>query len=146
MRAVPLELKDANAFVAVHHRHNEPVKRDKWRFGVIDDNGKLIGVLHAAKPIARLLDDGKTIEIVRCCSDGTKNLCSFMLGRARRIAKAMGYNKMISYILESESGVSYKAAGWHKETDTRGHTWHTPGRPRTDTAPTCDKQRWALVL
>jgi hypothetical protein len=106
----------------------------------------LIGVLHAAKPVARLLDDGKTIEIVRCCSDGTKNLCSFMLGRARRIAQAMGYSKMISYILESESGASYKAAGWHKEADTRGHTWNTPSRPRTDKAPTCNKQRWALNL
>ena len=146
MRAVPLEQKDANAFVAEHHRHHAPVKRDKWRFGVVDGDGKLIGVLHAAKPIARLLDDGKTIEIVRCCSDGTKNLCSFMLGRARRIAKAMGYRKMISYILETELGTSYKAAGWHKEADIRGHTWNTPGRPRETAAPVCDKQRWALVL
>jgi hypothetical protein len=147
MRAVPLELKDANAFVAVHHRHNAPVSRDKWRFGVIDDNGKLIGVLQAAKPVARVLDDGKTIEIVRCCTDGTKNLCSFMLGRARRIAKAMGYSKIISYILETENGASYKAAGWHKEADTRGgRSWNTSSRPRTTAAPTCNKQRWAIIL
>jgi hypothetical protein len=147
MRAVPLELKDANAFVAAHHRHNAPVKRDKWRFGVIDDNGKLIGVLQAAKPVARMLDDGRTIEIVRCCTDGTKNLCSFMLGRARRIAKAMGYNKIISYILDTESGTSYKAAGWHKEADTKGgRSWNTPCRPRTTIAPVCNKQRWALNL
>jgi len=146
MKAVPLELKEANAFVAAHHRHNVPVKRDKWRFGVVDGNGILIGVLQAAKPVARMLDDGKTIEIVRCCTDGTKNLCSFMLGRARRIAKAMGYCKMISYILESESGVSYSAAGWHKEADTRGHSWNTPSRPRTTVAPVCNKQRWVLIL
>ena len=146
MRAIPLELKDANTFVAVHHRHHEPVKRDKWRFGVLDDDGELIGVLHAAKPVARLLDDSRTIEIVRCCSDGTKNLCSFMLGRARRIASAMGYEKMISYILDSETGASYKAAGWHKEADIRGHSWNTPSRKRATTAPTCDKQRWALLL
>ena len=147
MRAVPLELKEANAFVAAHHRHHAPVKRDKWRFGVVDDNGKLTGVLHAAKPVARMLDDGKTIEIVRCCSDGTKNLCSFMLGRARRIAKEMGYSKIISYILDTESGTSYKAAGWYKEADTRGgRSWNTPSRPRSTNAPTCDKQRWALNL
>jgi hypothetical protein len=86
VKAVPLELKDANAFVAEHHRHNAPVKRDKWRFGVVDNNGKLIGILQAAKPVARMLDDGKTIEIVRCCSDGTKNLCSFMDFYARTIS------------------------------------------------------------
>jgi hypothetical protein len=141
-----LELKDANAFVAANHRHHAPVKRDKWRFGVIDGNGKLIGVLQAAKPVARMLDDGKTIEIVRCCSDGTKNLCSFMLGRARRIAKEMGYIKIISYIHDTENGTSYKAAGWHKEASIRGHTWNTPSRPRSTTAPTCDKQRWAINL
>jgi hypothetical protein len=146
MRTVPIEKKDADIFVAAHHRHHDPVKRDKWLFGVVDDDGKLIGVLHAAKPIARMLDDGKTIEIVRCCSDGTKNLCSFMLGRARRIAAAMGYHKMISYILDSEMGTSYKAAGWHKEADTRWHTWNTRQRPRSTTAPQCNKQRWALIL
>ena len=147
MRTVPLELKDANSFVAVHHRHNAPVYRDKWRFGVIDDNGKLIGVLQAAKPVARMLDDGQTLEIVRCCTDGTKNLCSFMLGHARRIAKAKGYKKLISYILDTENGISYKAAGWRKEADTRGgRSWNTPSRPRTTAAPTCDKQRWALIL
>ena len=147
MKAVPLELKDANAFITAHHRHNSPVHRDKWRFGVVDDNGKLIGVLQAAKPVARLLDDGKTIEIVHCCTDGTKNLCSFMLGRARRIAKAMGYNKIISYIHDTENGASYKAAGWHNEADTRGgRSWNTPSRPRTTVAPTCNKQRWALIL
>ena len=69
-----------------------------------------------------------------------------MLGRARRIAKAMGYYKMISYILESESGISYKSAGWHKEAETRGHSWNTPSRPRITVAPVCNKQRWALIL
>ena len=146
MRTVALELKDANAFITEHHRHHAPVKRDKWRFGVVDDNGKLIGVLNAGRPVARLLNDGKTIEILRCCSDGTPNLCSFMLGRARRIAKDLGYSKMISYILGTENGASYKAAGWHKEADTRGHSWNHSGRPRKTAAPVCDKQRWAVML
>jgi hypothetical protein len=142
-----LELREANNFVALYHRHNAPVYRDKWRFGVVDDNGTLIGVLQAAKPVSRVLDDGKTIEVVRCCTDGTFNLCSFMLGRARRIAKAMGYCKMISYILDTENGASYKAAGWHKEADTRGgRSWNTPCRPRKTIAPICDKQRWVLIL
>lgn len=144
MRAVPLELKEANRFVALNHRHHPPVHRDKWRFGVVNDNGVLIGVLQAARPVSRVLDDGMTIEIVRLCTDGTPNLCSFMLGRAMRIAKAMGYRRMISYILEPENGVSYRAAGWHLEGMTKGRSWDTPSRPRQQKAPVCDKRRWAV--
>jgi hypothetical protein len=146
IKVIPLELKEANVFVAENHRHHDPVKRDKWRFGVVDDTGKIIGVLHAGRPLSRYLCDGKTIEILRCCSDGTPNLCSFMLGRARKIAKTMGYSKIISYILDTESGTSYKAAGWHKEADVRGQSWHSEKRPRQTTAPVCNKQRWACDL
>lgn len=143
MKAIPIELKAANAYVAENHRHLDPVHRDKWRLAAVDDSGKIIGVVQAARPTARYLDNGMTIDIVRCCTDGTRNACTFLLGRAERIAKAMGYSKMISYILESETGVSYKAAGWHKEADTIGHDWSCPSRPRKTTAPTCNKQRWA---
>ena len=147
VKSVPIELDAANEYVRQNHRHLDPVYRDKWRLGCVDDSGKLIGVIQAARPIARHLDDGKTIDIVRCCTDGMeKNSCSFLLGRAYRIAAAMGYTKMISYILEMESGVSYKAAGWHKEVDTRGHSWNCPSRPRKTTAPTCNKQRWAKII
>lgn len=147
MRAIPIELMEANAYVKEHHRHLDPVYRDKWRLGCVDGSGKLIGVIQAARPTARHLDDGKTIDIVRCCSDGmAKNVCSYLLGRAYRIAQSMGYKKMISYILESESGVSYSAAGWYKEADTRGHSWDCPSRPRKTTAPTCNKQRWVKYI
>ena len=33
MKAVPIELKDANAFVELLHRHHAPVVRDKFRVG-----------------------------------------------------------------------------------------------------------------
>jgi hypothetical protein len=69
-----------------------------------------------------------------------------MLGRARKIAKALGYSKLISYILHTESGISYKAAGWHKEADVRGQNWNSTNRPRRTTAPTCAKQRWACFI
>ncbi|KKI50002.1 hypothetical protein CHK_2618 [Christensenella hongkongensis] len=145
MQAVPLELRDANAFVEKLHRHHAPVYRDKFRIGCTE-HGKLVGVVQAARPVARNLDDGRTLEVVRCCTDGTKNVCTFLLGRIRRIAQAMGYTKIISYILETESGVSYKAAGWHKAADVRGHSWDCPNRPRQTTAPVCNKQRWELTL
>ena len=93
-----------------------------------------------------MLDDGKIIEVVRLCTDGTPNVCSFLYSRAARIAQEMGYSKIITYILDSESGVSLKAYGWHKEADTKGHDWSCPSRPRSTTAPTCNKQRWGKAL
>ena len=64
------------------------------------------------RPLSRHLDDGKTLEILRCCTDGTHNACSILYGRAARIAKLMGYERIITYILESESGSSLLASGY----------------------------------
>lgn len=130
MNAIPIELKDANAFVQRLHRHHAPVHRDKFRFGVEEDN-VLHGVIQCARPVNRNLDDGKTIEVVRCCTDGFPNACSFLYSRASRIAKEMGYEKIITYILESEEGTSLKASGWSLEADNVGGvSWNTPARPR----------------
>ena len=141
MRAVPLELKQANEFVDQLHRHHDPVHRDKFRVGC-ENGGKLVGVAQLARPVSRMLDDGKTIEVVRLCTDGTPDACSFLYGRAARIAKEMGYGRIITYILDSESGTSLKAAGWIKDGDTSGANWNCASRPRKTTAPTCKKQRW----
>lgn len=147
LKAMPIELKDANEFVAMLHRHHDPVYRDKFRIACIGSVGKVHGVIQAARPVARNLDDGKTIEVVRCCNDGTKNVCSFLYSRIARIAHEMGYSKIITYILESETGVSLKASGWHCEGETKGNrSWNCPSRPRNTTAPTCAKQRWAKWL
>lgn len=145
LNAIPLELKQANEFVDSLHRHHNSVHRDKFRIGCEMD-GKLVGVVQLARPVSRVLDDGKTIEVVRLCTDGTKDVCSFLYSRAARISREMGYTKIITYILDSESGISLKASGWHKEADTKGHNWNCPSRPRETQAPTCNKQRWAKNL
>ncbi len=156
MKAVPIELKDANAFVESLHRHHVPVHRDKIRLGCIADDGHLCGVIQLARPVSRILDDGETIEVVRCCTDGEKNACSFLYSRAARIAKEIGYKKIITYILESESGASLKASGWKYEADITGRTWDTPTRRRSvenvdifgevKKYPTENKQRWSKQL
>lgn len=145
--AIPIELKDANEYVSMFHRHHDPVYRDKFRIACMGKDGKIHGVIQAGRPVSRNLDDGKTIEIVRCCTDGTKNVCSFLYSRMARIAKEMGYSKIITYILESEDGTSLKASGWQYESDTQGNrSWNCPSRKRTTTAPTCVKQRWSKWL
>ena len=159
MKAVPLELKEANDFVEQLHRHHAPLYRDKFRIGAVDDSGKLVGVVQLARPKAREIDYTNTIEVVRLCTDGTPNACSFLYSRAARIAKEMGYKKIVTYILASENGSSLKASGWHKEADTKGGSWNTPSRPREVVAQqlslfgenkpkysTEKKQRWCKEL
>ena len=145
IQAVPLELKQANAFVDLYHRHHQPVVRDKYRIGA-SVNGKIVGVVQVARPKSGMLDDGKTLEVVRLCTDGSKDVCSFLYSRAARVAKELGYSKIITYILDSEDGTSLKATGWHFEAKTTGGTWNRPSRNRTDKHPVCPKQRWAYIL
>ena len=145
IQAIPLELREANEFVSHLHRHHDPVYRDKFRIGA-SLNGKLVGVVQVGRPVSRMLDDGKTVEVTRLCTDGTKDVCSFLYSRAARIAKEMGYEKIITYILESESGTSLKAAGWKQEAITSGGHWTRPSRPRNTTAPIVPKKRFAKIL
>ena len=146
MKAVPLELKQANAFVDSLHRHHDAVHRDKFRFGCADDSGKLVGVIQIARPVSRNMDNGKTVEVVRCCTDGTKNACSYLYSRAIKIAKIMGYERIITYTLESEDGASLKASGFTFDGLTEGGSWSRPSRKRKDHAPLVRKKRWLKML
>ena len=105
-----------------------------------------MGVVQVGRPVSRNLDDGKTVEVVRLCTDGTKDVCSFLYAKAARIAKEMGYERIITYILESENGISLKAAGWEQETVTKGGEWNRKSRPRNTTAPTVPKKRYGKNL
>src|SRR5688572_21417242 len=100
METVPLHLKEANQFVAQHHRHNLPCVGCKFAVGAAQ-GGKLVGVAVAGRPVARRLDDGKTLEVLRVATDGTPNVCSFLYARCARIARLMGYERVITYTLES---------------------------------------------
>lgn len=145
LEAVPLELSRANEFVATLHRHHDPVHRDKFRIGA-SQNGRLVGVVQVGRPVSRMLDDGKTVEVVRLCTDGTKDVCSFLYSRAARIAKEMGYERIITYILVTESGTSLKACGWLEDGETSGGCWSRPSRKRSTTAPTIPKKRYVKHL
>lgn len=114
-----IRLCEANAFVIQYHRHHDRVVGHKWSFGAYK-NGKLCGVVIIGRPVSRYLDDGETVEVTRLCTDGTRNACSFLYAVAAKKAKAEGYKKIITYILESESGASLKAAGWYLEASKAG--------------------------
>ena len=125
----PITLKAANDYVAAHHRHNQRTTGHKWSVSVYDGE-TLCGVAIAGQPIARKLDDGLTIEIRRVCTDGTRNACSMLYGACCRVAKAMGYKRVITYTLISEPGASLKASGFTDCGEGGGASWNVPSRPR----------------
>lgn len=110
----PITLRDANRFVAEYHRHNMPTRGHKYSIACYDGD-RLCGVAIAGRPVARILDDGLTIEIMRVCTDGTRNACSILYGACSRCAKEMGYKRVITYTLMSESGASLKASGFEQK-------------------------------
>lgn len=111
LQIVPITLRVANDFVALHHRHNKRTAGHKFSVGLQCD-GCLVGVAIAGRPVARALDDGLTLEVNRTCTDGTRNANSMLYGAVWRAARAMGYLRCVTYTQHRESGASLRAAGW----------------------------------
>ncbi|MGQ0699414.1 MAG: XF1762 family protein [Panacagrimonas sp.] len=138
----PINFDEANAFVAAHHRHHKPVPGAK--FSVAVSEGETVrGVAIVGRPVARMADDGWTLEVNRCCTDGSKNACSMLYGAAWRVARAMGYRRLITYTLPEEGGASLRAAGWKLLGEAGGGSWSRTSRPRVDTAPMQRKLCWS---
>lgn len=131
----PITLREANAYVGQHHRHNLPVNGHKWSLACYDGD-RLCGVAIAGQPIARKLDDGLTLEVRRVCTDGTYNACSILYGACARVAREMGYCRVITYTLVSEPGTSLKASGWINCGEAGGVSWNVPSRPREEVQET----------
>jgi hypothetical protein len=144
---VPMELKDANAFVDKHHRHHRHVQGHRFSIGCIDTEGIIHGVAICGRPVARKINPRTVIEVTRLCTDGTPNACSFLYSAAARVARDLGYGKIQTYILETETGSSLRASNWNFDGLVNGHAWkHTDGKERANDHPLCDKQRWMKIL
>lgn len=126
----PILFRDAKAFVAKHHRHHRPPVGMKFCVAATVE-GIVVGVAIAGRPVARMLDDQRTIEVTRVATDGTRNANSMLYGAIWRAAKALGYRKAITYTQDGETGVSLRAAGWVAVSEiepTKG--WTRPSRER----------------
>ena len=143
----PLSIKAASAFVTEKHRHNKAPQGALFAVGA-RVGAQLVGVAIIGRPIARMLADGYTCEVTRLCTDGTPNVCSMLYGAAARAAKALGYRRVITYILTSEPGTSLRASGWLKDADVRAEaSWTRTSRTRiNDERPTGAKTRWVRKL
>jgi hypothetical protein len=54
----------------------------------------------------------------------------------------MGYKRVVTYTLASETGSSLRAAGFVPVATSRGGSWSRKDRPRQDNAFTVPKVRW----
>jgi hypothetical protein len=143
----PIGLREANAYVEMVHRHHGSTRGHKFSVAVEDESAQVRGVAIAGRPVARGLDDGRHLEVLRVATDGTPNACSMLYGAVRRAAIAMGYRpeNVLTYTLASEDGGSLRAAGWKLASETPGGSWDCSSRPRTDRHPTEPKLRWSAA-
>ncbi|HAR45070.1 MAG TPA: hypothetical protein DCS05_02550 [Nitrospiraceae bacterium] len=140
----PLTLREAYEFTREHHRHHQPPQGGLFAIGCAEESGKVIGCVIVGRPVARMSDNGWTAEVTRLTTDGSKHACSMLYAAAWRAARAMGYTKLITYILGTEPGTSLKAAGWKCLGAAGGGTWNRMSRPRVDLHPTQEKLRWEV--
>jgi hypothetical protein len=140
---VPVTLREANAYVQRNHRHHGPA-RGCILTTAVEHGGEICGVVIVGRPLARMLQDGYTAEVLRCCTDGTHNACSMLYGAAWRACRALGYRRLVTYTLPEEGGGSLRAAGWRCVGKAGGGSWNNPagGRPRVDLHPLQEKLRW----
>jgi hypothetical protein len=140
----PISLKEANKYISQYHRHNKSVQGHKWSLGLYQGN-KLIGVAITGRPVARLLDDGKTLEILRVCTNGYRNANSMLYSRVAKIARLMGYERIITYTLTKESGASLRAIGAEQEAKVKPTTWDRLNRKRKEQKVYAEEKiRWRL--
>ena len=139
----PITFKEACEFIKRHHRHHLPPAG--WKWGIAANDGeKVVGVITVGRPVARHYDNGWTLEVTRCATDGTKNTASFLYAAAWRATRAMGYKRLITYTLIEEPGTTLRAAGWKVVHQTRGGSWSCPSRPRVDKHPVGQKTLWEV--
>lgn len=138
----PIHLREAKEFVGRYHRHNIPPVGGKFAVACLDD-GRLCGVAICGRPTARRSDDGKTLEIYRCCTDGTRNACSKLYGACVKIGWDMGYQRIVTYTLASECGASLRASGFVFEGEAGGLAWTGSRHRDYYISPEEMKNRWA---
>lgn len=142
LQIVPILFSEANEFVRRFHRHHKPMLSCRFSIAVADDSETIRGVILSGRPVSRILDDGWTLEVNRCCTDGTPNAPSMLYSAAWRAAKSLGYKRLITYTLDSEGGASLRGAGWKLLGQRGGGSWSRTNRPRVDLHPTQTKILW----
>jgi len=144
LAVTPITFAEACAFVRYHHRHHLPPVSHLFSIAAEMD-GAIVGVAIVGRPVARMSQDGYTAEVTRLATDGTRNACSFLYRAAWRAAVALGYRRLVTYTLATESGTSLRAARMTLLGERGGGSWSRTSRPRVDTHPTQRKFGWEIT-
>ena len=144
MIVTPISLTDAMLFIERVHRHHRAPQGGLFAVAV-SEGEEVVGVAIVGRPVARMLADGWTAEVTRLATDGHPNACSMLYAACWRAARALGYRKLVTYILDTEPGTSLKAAGWICIGKTSGGSWDRVSRPRIDKHPLQTKMRWEVT-
>lgn len=144
MALEPVTLTEAHRLVARWHRHHRPAQGGLFAVGAAQD-GEVVAVAVIGRPVARTLQDGYTAEVTRLASDGTRNACSMLYRAAWRACRALGYRRLVTYTLATESGASLRGAAFREVGRTGGGSWSRVSRPRLDKHPLPEKVRWEIT-
>lgn len=125
MQLCHIELVEANSFIKKYHRHHSRIQGHRYSLGAIENN-VVIGVIVVGRPVGGQ-HQKDWAEVTRCCTDGTKNACSFLYSAAARSAKSLGFTRIQTYILKEETGISLKASGWKFDRMSNPVGWHHDG-------------------
>ena len=113
MKPKIIDLAIANRFIQLHHRHSLPLKPINVKYIIgLEEDEELVGVSIIGRCVNRHMDSEDTLEIRRLATNGIKNGCSFLLARSAELAFSLGYNRIITYTLDKESGSSLKGCGF----------------------------------
>ena len=112
----------------------------KW-FPRMCQYGFIEGRDYEYMPRVRLQDEGgRTVQ--RYVKD-YRITQDILYAAAYRAARAMGYNRVVTYILDTENGSSLKAAGYTCEGRAGGLEWNGAKAPKqADQYPRQMKTRW----
>lgn len=145
LRVVPLTFAQACEFIGDWHRHHKPPRGHKFSVGAAKDT-VLVGVAVVGRPVGRHFDNGATLEVTRTATDGTPNVNSLLYGACWRAAKALGYDRLITYTQAGEAGSSLRAAGWRVVAERPARAgWDTPSRPRENRNDNIQRLLWEAV-
>lgn len=138
--ALPTDQAEAFAFVGLHHRHLKDVLLPGCRYALaIARDGEMVGAAVMGRPIAQKTSAKPGImEIARTCVlAGVMGGNSKLYRMCSNIAAELGYWKIQTFTLESESGVSLRAAGFFLErpasedSERRPNQWGHSRKGRT---------------
>ena len=145
LKIKPIHLRAACQFVSQYHRHNIPPVGGKFAVACFSDDA-ICGVAICGRPVGRYLDDGQTLEIYRNCTDGTPNACSKLYGACIRIARDMGYSRVVTYTLQHECGASLKASNFVCAGLAGGSCWTGSRKRSYFVSPDEMKIRWEYIV